>query len=352
MPNRWGRGLGLSISWGAVVVWAVGLTVMQPMTEPHRQLADAYGGNNTYWARDARWTAVVIIAVGLILAARGNRLVTLLAGGGGAAWLGVDTWLDRLDITGVPATAACIGVGGAVVTAAWFLSGRRDLAAHRTILIMTAALAAVLASTAVGLTGPEDVDPPVIRVTAALLTVLLTALTLGCASSASPPGRPSPRIVLAFAIGAMLLLLLAFATMYAAPAGFFFVVTGLASLLLSAVIVLTARTHVPDGSPTSVAAACLAISFIQPVLFLLTLLISMMGWPSDFADALTRLAGNPSINTADEDLLMTLVAIPVGLVCGGYVLHVHRLRQLASDAERRQALGSGRRRGPADVWPG
>jgi len=202
---------------------------------------------------------------------------------------------------------------------------------------------------AAGLTGPDEVDPPIIAATVALLTLLSIALTLGCALSASAAPGPQRRNATWFAAGVAALLGL---TMLSPPSiGALASFWVLGPLLLSAVVVLTAESHDPDGAPGSLLAACVIIFVGFPILLVVTIFTLWDSFPRDLAEALTRVVGNPPINPADEDSLITLMAIPVGLIFGGFVLSVHRFRRLAAEAERREMVGNAFRHGPASVWP-
>ncbi|MEU7399577.1 hypothetical protein, partial [Streptomyces albogriseolus] len=69
---RFARPVGLLLSAAAVVLWAYGVTVLQPLTEPIGPWSERLPGNNAYWARDLRFMAIMAVALGLVLAGRGH----------------------------------------------------------------------------------------------------------------------------------------------------------------------------------------------------------------------------------------------------------------------------------------
>ncbi len=100
MRNSWRYGIGLIGAWGGSAMWAVGLTLLQPLTEPGKPWQDATAQNNTYWARDVRWSAMILVTLSLILIFNGHRKLSWYALGGGIVWAGTDVALDRLDVAG------------------------------------------------------------------------------------------------------------------------------------------------------------------------------------------------------------------------------------------------------------
>ena len=175
----WSSALGLVCGWTGAALWAIGVTVLQPMTEP----AD-WAENNTYWVRDVRWMAIFAVFATLILLVRGDRIRSGLAALGVACWLGVDLWLDRIDVAGSNSTKWAAALGCLVVLAAFLVEslspGRPD---HR-VLAAAAGVAAATVPMAVLIESPTDTEAALSR-SALALGFLLTAVAVGGAVSAA-----------------------------------------------------------------------------------------------------------------------------------------------------------------------
>ncbi|MER7282143.1 hypothetical protein ABT369_47715 [Dactylosporangium sp. NPDC000244] len=96
-----GRLFGLMILWAGAVFWAVGLTRLQSLTEP---VGEEVASNNTYWARDLRWMAIVAVAVAFVVAARSSaaglgRVRSWCLVAGFTVVVAADLVCDRLDVT-------------------------------------------------------------------------------------------------------------------------------------------------------------------------------------------------------------------------------------------------------------
>ena len=98
VARGWSRLLtALACGVGGALLWAYALTVVQPATEP---APGVWAENNTYWARDVRWMAIVAVVCALVLAVRGVRTPTLVAVGAGVAWALADVWLLQAALAG------------------------------------------------------------------------------------------------------------------------------------------------------------------------------------------------------------------------------------------------------------
>ncbi len=332
MPIGWTRATGLLLALAGAATWSVGLTVAQPLSEPGKPWADNITTtNNMYWARDFRWAAVVVVLAALVLAAGGDRRSSTAYAGGAVGWLAVDTWLDRLDVAGSSAQfwttlAACL-----VVIAAWAVTtGNRD-EAGRPALIVAAALAAGVAPMAATITGPEEVDPAVLPRLSVTLSMLLIAVALACALAG---GRPATRARLALTIGfagAACLLL----QQESLTARFF-----LGSVLLGAVVVLLDRAPRSQGVPLRRIGAFVAGAIAFPFLATLSF-VAHLSFP--VAPKVTALAGNPGVNSADWDTLLSFSGLLVGLSYSGLLLLLVPWLQRYADecAVERRARGIG-----------
>src|SRR5690349_19519321 len=99
----------ISLAAVSAAVWAYGMVVLQPLSEPGGP--DAYGSNNTYWARELRWGALIALLVAVLAQAGGSRRALRVTVAGATGWLAADLVLDRIDPgSGTVALAA----GGAV----------------------------------------------------------------------------------------------------------------------------------------------------------------------------------------------------------------------------------------------
>src|SRR5204862_5651935 len=77
------RAAGLVCAGAAAALWAIGLTVLQPLTEPA-----VSASNNAYWVREVRFMAIAAAACGLVLVFRGELIRSVLIGVGSLGWVG------------------------------------------------------------------------------------------------------------------------------------------------------------------------------------------------------------------------------------------------------------------------
>lgn len=315
MSVRWSVVAGLSGAGAGVVVWASNLTLVQGLTEPAEPWHDEWASNNTYWARDLRWMALVAVVAGLVLALRGDRRRSAGAGLAVLGLIGVDLVLDRLDLAGRPGAGWLSAAACALILVAW-LFARRGAAPDRVPLILAASVAAATAPLAAGIESPTDTEPALTPL--ALVTgCLLVAVAVACAVAAAPDRSPA-RLAAAGALavvggGAVAL------QRIAEPGQ-----PGLLLLLLGGFLLAgVAAVICPWRRGTTTASAVLVVGY--PVLLLLTIMVT--GFMVPVASVFTAAAGNPPVNAADTDLLLTLVGVLPGLVLGGLLAVVSRTRR-------------------------
>ncbi|MGC5306678.1 hypothetical protein [Micromonospora zamorensis] len=333
---RSARPVGLLLSAAAVVLWAFGVTVLQPLTEPIGPWSERLPGNNAYWARDLRFMAIMAVAVGLVLAGRGqvrwSRSAVLLGG----CWVAADVAIDRVDPIGVRATVL-LAVGGCAVLGAlaatlWWRERREPSAqgggtpeaadsgapsaaergapgaAERKTLTGAACVAGVLTLVAAGIESPTDREPELNQgalATAALLVVMAVGAALAAA-----PARTRARVGLAAGL-AVAALVGAGLVRAVAPGTRLLPETALGAVLLTGVTLLA--WDWPGGRPIWRHHALAALAaLLGPVAFLLATAIPMMVL-LPIGATFTELAGNSPINAADSDLLVSLCGLLSGL---------------------------------------
>jgi hypothetical protein len=279
-------GVALALGCAGAVLWAYGLVVLEPLTEP--MPADAL--SDSYWARDLRWSAVLAVAATLLWLSRGRRPYAWFAPLAAVVWLAADIGLDRLDITRDALVPVAV-TGCAAVIGAGVLLVRSQGESNRRPMIAAAAVCAVNAPLCL----PEEADgAPGARI---WTTALLLVVALVCALSASPaPFRMRITAGVAAALW-----------FSAAAAGLF---TG--AFLLAAAAVLLAGVWLitrawPGWWRATAGAAATIVGF--PLLgYALFIASEQWGRP------LTALAGNPHIVGADADVVLPLTGALVGLV--------------------------------------
>ncbi|MER7889321.1 hypothetical protein ABTX15_05800 [Micromonospora sp. NPDC094482] len=318
---RSARPAGLLLAAAAAVLWAVNLTVLQPLTEPIGPWSETLPGNNTYWARDLRFVAILGVVLGLVLAGRGDRRWSAPAVLLGGVWVAADVALDRADPTGaVPAVVLAAGGCALLAVLATLLAlverGRpgavgnpADLARRRALTV-AACVAAVSTMVAAGIESPTDREPE-LHPAALATAALLAALAIGCALAAAPGGTRA-RGWLAAGLGAATLLVLGLVR--AVPPGpRLLPEVALGAVLLTGVTLLAWEW--PGGRPDWGRHALAAIAaLIGPTAMLLVVAIVMM--ILRVAAPFTALAGNSPIHAADSDILISLAGLLAGLGMG------------------------------------
>lgn len=323
MVRRWNSVAGLLCGCGGTVVWALGLTMLQPRTEPAKPWHDVVAGNNTYWARDLRWMALLAVLAALVLAARGRPLRSAAALLGTVAWLGLDLYLDRTDLTGRGSAVALAFAASAVVAAAVVALGRqarpRTTRADSSVLLFAAMVAGATAPIAGALESPTDTERALNPAALAAGALLATAAIAGAVAAA--PTLSTTRAFAALGLGAVTgtgllgLRLLA-------PQDRFPPLVALAVVLLTGIAVL--RREWPEtgadwGWYVPLALGC-AVGY--PVL-----VIGVMLGSTPLGARATAFVGNPPVNAADEDVLLSVAGLCAGLVLGAAYLLGGRIRR-------------------------
>ncbi|MET7420381.1 hypothetical protein [Dactylosporangium sp. NPDC005555] len=295
----------------AAVIWAVSLAVYQPYMEPDGFWTDPatgetypeIGSNNTYWPRDVRQLAILLAFVGVVIVCRASLRAVLVAAAGAVAWAGVDLALDRADVHSGPA-AAWLAVGGAVAFAGIVGAARKmgsgeggsAFAGH-----LLATIAAVAAAVTVLITTPWDepvTDAADVRVENAL-TLLKVGLVVMLAAGAVAL-LPLDRVAWMAPFAGIA----ALAAWPATAAYGWLGALGLVLLPAAAAAAVAAAWDVSLPRLLGITAAC-AVALI-PAYLLLYFIGSSIG------GAMTALAGNPAINSADTDLSLSVAAVLLG----------------------------------------
>lgn len=299
MMMSWRAWVGALSGVVGAVVWAVSLAVYQPFMEP---TDPDVGGNNTYWPRDVRQLAILLALGGVVLICRANPRAVVAGAVGAAGWLGVDLALDRADVRGDPA-AVWLAIGGTVVFAGMVYAARKVSTGEPGSGQVPATVAAVAAAVTVLITTPWDepvTEPGQVRVEDALtlLKAVLIVMLVAVAAGLVPLDRV--RWMAPFAGLAVLAAWPATGTYGRLSA------LGLVLLPSAAAASIAAAREVPLPRLLAITVAC-AVALVPAAL-----LLYFAG--SSVGGAMTALAGNPAINSADSDLSLSFVAVLLGVL--------------------------------------
>ena len=307
----------------AAVVWAVGLAVYQPFMQPHGFYADpqtgtstpAIASNNTYWPRDIRQLAILLAVAAVVLIAGARPRALLTAAGSAVAWLAADLWLDRLDVAG-RGTATWLAVA-AVVWFAVTVALAARLAAREEhsepVAYLVSGTAAVLAAVTTVVTTPWDepvTQPDQIRIEDAS-TVLKGALavTFAAVAVALVAHRLTARRAGFLAMFGTLAAVAAWAaTSTYGPVGGL----GLFGMPVAASLAIAATRRASVWRLIGTAITCVAaLAALVPFYFAC----------ATIGAAMTALARNPPVNSADTDLPLSLLGLALGITLAvvGYV---------------------------------
>lgn len=342
--------MALPAGLAGAAAWGVGLTVAQPLSEPAKPWPrSVVTTENMYWARDFRWAAIMVVLMSLLLSARGDRSISAIFTAGAVGWLGLDTWLDRIDFGGATSELWAIGLAGAVVAGLWLLVLRREVVPSRPTLLFAAAICAAVAPMAALTTGPDDIDPLVLTQLSLALSLLLSALAFACAlSSASRFSRG--RLVAAVFLALLVFLQVARVQQASPDSPSFVGVLTLGSLLFSVVALAAGGERRAHGDREHGARARLGrlavlvgAAATYPVLFTETFGGAAGGVGAALAEMLTRLAGNPVVNSADTDSINALTGVITGVLFGLLVLSAPRIRWHLDESARLAAAERQRR---------
>lgn len=321
------------------VIWALSIAIYQPSMQPHGYLTDSagqtmprLGENNTYWPRDTRELAILLSFIGVILISRATVRGIIIGAVASVAWLSVDIWLDRIDVSGRSTATwlAVAGIAAFVVVAAVAVRVSAGQAGSALARHFTATVAAVLAGTTMLVTTPWDepiTDPGQVRIEVAL-SVLKAVLVVAFIVAAIGLVLPRLTAVRPARIGAFA----AFAAVgvWLAASGN---ALGIAFLFLAPVIVVAASQ---DVSGTRLfAAGCLCAVALPPAAVPGYLVGSALG------SAMTSLARNPPINGADTDISVAFAGVVVGLLLATVTYLIAVRAAKTDDVQRRAATVGG-----------
>jgi hypothetical protein len=291
MRSRFVVGGGLVAAASGALLWGYAVTAL---AAPPGLDAE----NNTYWSRDLRWSAALAVFAILVALARGERRLTAYLGGGLAAWLAADLVVDRLDLSHpfLPAAGAVVAVVGAGIVV--HRTAGREVG--RRALLTVAAVCAASAPVVAFLESPTDSEPQLAPTRFAVALLLAGAALAGALVAA--PDRSAARI--AVAVAAL------------AGMGVFFVAGTVAVALASGGALLVAVWALSRPWPgwPPVLGVGVATLLGYPVLVMTFLYLGIV-FP--LGSPLTALAGNAPVNSADTDMLYTLVGALTGLVFTG-----------------------------------
>ncbi|AEV85873.1 hypothetical protein ACWT_4854 [Actinoplanes sp. SE50] len=301
------RLLLLALTVTAATGWALGMTVLQPMSEPTGP--DAYGENNTYWARELRWGALIALVVIILVYVRGDRRATRSVLLGGVAWLAADIALDRINPTTVllPVAAALTAL---LCCAA---AGGLPLVPQPRTLFGAALVAAIAAGLATDTESPTDVERGLNLGSAAAGSLLAVVAIVAAARVAATVSRR--RIAAAIPAG-----LVAAATpwvlrlIYPHPTDARNYGTLAFTVLLGSAVVALAAPRPRTHRDWLRYPATVLITTVSVPLMLFPLVIASIALP--YGALFTALAGNPEINSADTDNVAVILAVPIGIVLG------------------------------------
>jgi hypothetical protein len=301
--TRWVRlPVLLAVSGAGAAVWSYGMTVLQPLCEPGSPWWDN-AQNNSYWARDVRWSAIAGVAV--VLAVYGRASVAVAAT---LAWLAADVTLDRLDI-GRPALLPAALIAGAVLGVLAVAATRWPAPVRPRVAGLLVMLCLVQGLSVATMDSPSDSEPQLRPAALAAFAVLALAALAATAALLTP--RPPTRAHRWVAAGAAAVWLPLTATEVSPVAA------ALLTGVLGAAAVSATRPWPGPGRAVAVAAGYLLGLPALALVVLITLL--------DVARPFTALAGNPPINSADSDPSSVLITAAVVAAWAGLLLLGRRL---------------------------
>ncbi|GGN35177.1 hypothetical protein FHR83_006122 [Actinoplanes campanulatus] len=302
-PTTVERVVLLSLAAASAAIWAVGVTVLQPLSEPAGP--GASGENNTYWARELRYGALLALILVLIVTARGDRRATRTVCLGGLLWLGADLALDRIDqiSASVPLAAGAALMAMVGCLAVWTVPGL-----PRPATLLTVGTVAAVAAGFVTITeSPTDTEAALHLGSAAVGSLLaLIAVAAGVRAAGMSCGARRPTMLSAGLLVALTPALLR----YLSPQPSGWRVLGAFAITALLVGIMSALAAGEGGYPVGVAVLSAVLLPVMWFPLVLASVILHLGAP------FTMLAANPPVNAADEDVLLVLLAIPIGLILG------------------------------------
>lgn len=328
---HWEPVAGLLAALSGAVAWAVGLTVAQPLSEPAKPWLGGVTTNNMYWARDLRWAAVVVVLVALVLSVRGDRRLSIGFAAVAVGWLAVDTWLDRVDVHGPAAKPWTIAAACAAVVGLWLAAQLRTRTPSRAPLLVAALVAGAVAPMVAITWSPDEIDPAILLQLNGSLSALLTALAVTCAFSSA---ERHSRTRLALAAGFAAVTSLQYDRVHTTP-----MIDRYASPLLLGTLLFCAAIVLSASAPRTLRPTWAGVASIVGTLLAYPLLtisgfLVDVGFRPSAADALTKLAGNPVINSADTDSIHALTGTVIGLFFSAVALSAPALFHYLDETAR------------------
>lgn len=300
MIKRVGFGALLTIALAGAALWAYGIAVLQPLTEPDSRWWEM-AQNNSYWARDLRWGGIVAACLALVVLAGGARRPALVVTGAGLGWITVDLLMDRAD-PGRPALLPALLASAALTAAAAVACARAGRRAEpSTRALGTAAVIGVLTSVSLlTVESPSDAEPqlPPTRLAVVLLHIALALIATLTAAAPLTGARAAVTTGVALTWAALA------AFFPGNPPGeriwLFIALSGLA------VAGIWWVSH-PSANGGVVAAVFLCAALATPIIFVAIVYGTIVIGP-----VLTELAGNEPLN-GDEDMILALGGVLSGL---------------------------------------
>ncbi|ADD41616.1 hypothetical protein [Stackebrandtia nassauensis] len=304
---------GLVCAMAAAIWWALGITVIQPMIEP-LQTAE----NNTYWLRDVRWLALLVIVLAFVWSFRGDKRLSAMAAGALVVGIAVDILLDRFDDDFMTRNfdfveSSSIRWGAYLVVilvpGAWIRAKFQPNRPSPRVSMMAAMVAAVAAGFASALESPTDREW-YLAASALVLVALLTAIGVGAAHSAANRwGRYEWGLAGLAALAIVGLTVIGRLGDPPAATALFSTLALLGTAAGAMALLATAGRW--QLAPRLVIAVCLgALAVLVSVVAMIVMVATGV------ASVFTALAGNPAVNAADWDTVMTLPAVAAGLFLG------------------------------------
>ncbi|WP_250035157.1 hypothetical protein [Paractinoplanes maris] len=285
-------GIAVLVGWAGAWLWAYGTAVLQPLCEPGSPFWEG-AENNSYWARDVRWAAILAVSAVLAAVSRRSWLIAVAV-----PWLAADIVLDRID-PGRPALLPATLIAGVVVTAVAIPAALRRPGRPVALWIPLACL--FTAGSIVALESPSDAEPQLAlsRLAAYVVCAIATVVCVLASLTPSTLQRRWP-VVAGLAVGV---------TLFGLPLPPL-VTFGLMALGAATVVLLRKPWA---GARRAAGVAALHVVGLIAVGFVLLFALLQAGQP------FTALAGNEPVNAADSDLTLVIWSVAVAVIWAALV---------------------------------
>jgi hypothetical protein len=272
---------------------------------------DAYGENNTYWARELRWGALIAVLVVLLVYGRGDRRITRGVLAGGLVWLAADLGLDRIDPTSGTVLLASAAAGAAILGC--LAAGARPPVPRPQVLLTAATIAAVTSGMTTGTESPTDTEAALNLGSAAVGSLLALVAVVAAVGAAGSIGRLRAAVAVPLAaVAAAVPWLLRHQYPHPNSDRTFDILVFIV-VLLFAVVVLAGPRPV-SGLDWLRYPAALAVVTVTMTVLTVPLMYAFIVLP--VGGLFTTLAGNPAIDSADSDIIFDVLAVLIGLILG------------------------------------